>query len=162
MSLPSAWNNGLQIASFWYTYVFICLSIFNIFFMTSSFLDRIHLSIHCWIYIFKNDLWVFVMKITTQLIWNVADHGWVTNNKFQSRLSKIALDDISFIFLSYWIAPNLHLILKTFIIKNCIEELCKIYLKWIMCSCAYMHKKITTAFVLLLLQVKLLLLSAAK
>ena len=121
MSLPSAWNNELEIASFWYTYEFICLSIFSIYFLWSHhFLTKYISLIHCLIYIFKNDLWVFVMKITTKLIWNVADHGWVTNNKFQSksRLPKTALDSISVIFLSYWTTPDLHLILKDFYNKE--------------------------------------------
>ena len=44
--------------------------------------------------IFKNGLSVFLMRITTKLILNVAHYGWVTKKMIHSRSSKMT-------FLSY-------------------------------------------------------------
>ena len=61
------------------------------------------------------------MKIIVKVILNVAHHGDI--------MPKIAVNNIFFTFLFYWITSDLHLHQKTFIKKNYIEELCKNHLK---------------------------------
>ena len=61
------------------------------------------------------------MKIIVKVILNAAHHGGI--------MPKIAVNNIFFTFLSYWITSDLRLHQKTFIKENYIEELCKNHLK---------------------------------
>ena len=47
---------------------------------------------------FQNDSWVFLVKITTKLILNVAHHCYATMTMFHSRSLKTAFKYISYIF----------------------------------------------------------------
>ena len=79
---------------------------------------------------FKNKWWVFPTKITTRVIVNVANHGWVTRKIFHFRLSKMPLNSISFTCVSCRKTSDLHLILedplKRIALQNCVKISLKI------------------------------------
>ena len=101
--------------------------------------------------LFKNDLWVFLTKITVKLILNVAYHGWETKKIFHSTLPKTALHGI---FLLFYLTEKL----------NCIKELCQKsfsnILNYIMRNSTYTQEKIISTSVKTL-QITALPLSAA-
>ena len=68
---------------------------------------------------FKKWFLSFPNKNNCQTDLNVGHYGWPRKNIFHSRSPKMVLNNISFIFLSYWTTSKLHLILED--LKNWIE-----------------------------------------
>ena len=73
--------------------------------------DDILIPVQSSIWLFKNDSWVFLTKITAKLILNVTYQGWEMNI-FHSRLPKTALNSI---FLAFCLTEKM----------TCIKELCQ-------------------------------------
>ena len=86
-------------------------------------------------------MWVFLLKITTKLILNVAHHCCATMTMFHSRSLKTAFKGISYIFILW---NNLFLSCTRILLwkKDSMKELCKNHLKiFLIKLCGILHAR---------------------